>query len=234
MAQIRQGGAVMARYGSEFDGLTADEFDTNVTGTTWRSRDNLGGYVAGQLSRDTPYRFRSGAVSRWPVVYISHRDDIRIDHLDDAVRIAKFFLEIDEGCLTYGYCIEKGDGDLDGWDWSRLLAGLWTGGRLRKAIERIEDEHGARFLARKSQGDPVHFADGPDGAAEPLWDEAHPSWIDVQERVERLSGVPHDWCCEVYIVKQMSKQQAVDAGMAVADPITDLMKALMPLYTASV
>jgi hypothetical protein len=224
----------MARYGSEFDGLTADEFDTNVTGTTWRSRDNMGGYVAEQLSHDTPYHFLSGAVSRWPVVYLSHRQDIRIDHLDDAARVAKFFLELDEGHLFYGYSIEKGDGDLSGWDWSRLLAGLWTGSRLHRVIEGIEDEHGARFLARKSQGDPVHFADGLDEGAEPLWNELHPSYVDVKERVERLSGVPGDWRCEVYILKQMSKQQAVDAGMAVVDPITDLMKALMPIYTASV
>lgn len=158
-------------YGEAFIGLQESDFKTSTEGTTWRSRAGLAGAVASKASEGIPYTLVSWSIYRWPVAFLTHREDYAMAAFEMGSRKAKYTLEIDEDHLYYGFYIEKGDVLLDHeWDWPRLLHRLMGNGSLRSVIATAEKEHGTRFIGRMSRGkERFHFANGLDLGAQSLW-----------------------------------------------------------------
>lgn len=80
--QVRQQAVEEARYqhgyGEDFTGLRETDFKRNTESTTWRSRRGLAGQVSrllSQASMDPSYTFVSWAIYRWPVAFLTHRED---------------------------------------------------------------------------------------------------------------------------------------------------------------
>jgi hypothetical protein len=223
-------------YGEAFVGLKEAEFKTSTEGTTWRSRAGLAGRVALLASEGTPYTFVSWSIYRWPVAFLTHREDYEMAAFEMGTRKAKFTLEIDNHSLYYGFYVEKGDMLLDHeWDWPRLVQRLSSNEALRNILICAEKEHGARFIGRQSQGDErFHFANGPEMGSQSLWDEQVASNLSIDERLAALQEIPIDHWGEIYVIGTMQKQHAIELEIDVAKPITEMFKALLPIYEAAV
>jgi hypothetical protein len=223
-------------YGAAFTGLKASDFKTSTEGTSWRSRAGLAGRVALVASDGTPYTFVSWSIYRWPVAFLTHREDYLMAAFEMGSRKAKFTLEVDDDYLYYGLYVEKGDEPMDHvWDWPRLIRALKSDETLRSTMVAAESEQGASFIGRMSKGDEhFHFANGLEMGAESLWDESQASSLSVEERIAQLESIPDDHWGEIYVVAQMPKQNAIDLGVDVAKPIARLFQVLLPLYEAAV
>jgi hypothetical protein len=223
-------------YGTDFTGLTSSDFKTSTEGTNWRSRAGLAGQVARFASKGTPYTFVSWSIYRWPVAFLTHREDYSMAAFEMGSRKAKFTLEVDDDYLYYGLYVEKGDEPMDHlWDWPRLTQALKVDKALQSVLVAAESAHGAGFIGRMSKGDEhFHFANGLEMGAESLWDESQPARLGVDERVAQLESIPDDHWGEIYIIARMPKQDAIALGVDVARKVAGLIEALLPLYEAAV
>lgn len=223
-------------YGEGFSGLIDADFKTFTEGTTWRSRQNLPGRVARILSEGTHYTFVSWAIYRWPVAFLTHREDYEMAAYEMGTRKAKYTIELDEQNAYYGFYIERSDGPMDAtWDWPRFMAAMRSNATLLKVVEQAEAEHGARFVGRMPVGEErLHYANELDTGGRSIWDERSMASYSVEQRVDWLAQMPEDRRGEVYIVAHMPKRQAIDAGLGVADAMAALLRHLLPVYRASV
>lgn len=223
-------------YGQDFVGLTKSDFKRSTEGTTWRSRQGLAGRVALLLSAETPYTFVSWAIYRWPVAFMTHRDDYAMAAFEMGARKAKFTLEMDEQLAYYGFYIEQNSGPMDHtWDWPRLINALENSSQLQAAIAQAENQHGARFIARYSRGDAhFHYSNGVEMGAMSLWNEERSAEKSVGERLDLLRSIPDEHWGEIYITGAIPKYAAIQAGFSVADKMAGLMRTLLPIYRASV
>ena len=110
-----------SKYGAKFKGFKESDFKKNVTETNWRSRSCLGGAVTERLSSDK-FNFNSWAVSRMPAI---HWADVKHRGRDDILLQAKFFAQVDENYLYYGFYIERSDNPTDVKnDWNTFISWL--------------------------------------------------------------------------------------------------------------
>ena len=223
-------------YGIDFAGLADSDFKTNTEGTTWRSRRGLAGQVALLLTPNSGYNFVSWAIYRWPVAFLTHREDYYMAAFELGTRKAKFTIELDESNAYYGLYVEGNIGTLDNvWDWTRLLPRLRQQNDLQAAIDSAEVEHDVRFIGRSSPGrETFHFADGLSKSAESLWNEEDPSSFTVLERLGHLEKIPKSHWGELYLLATMPKQEAVRSGVKIAFRIAEVMRSLLPVYTAAI
>ena len=226
-------------YGVDFTGLLPDDFKSNVEGTTWRSRRNLAGQVARLLSAESAnptYTFLSWAIYRWPVAFLSHRENYKMAAYNMDAHKAKFTVELDEHNAYYGFYIERGLGLLgQSWDWPRFWKALNEQPELQELIAALETEHQARWLGRAiSDADPFHFANPPAKGCRHLWDEQNPHHYTIAERLRLLAAVPADEWIDLYLVVTTPKEEALQAGVQFANTIANVMKLMLPIYTAAV
>ncbi len=151
-------------------------------------------------------------------------------------RKAKFTIELDDKSVYCGLYVEGISGTLDGaWDWTRLLPRLKSQKSLRDIIEVAESRNDVRFIARTSVGEETHhFTDGLTKSATSLWDEGDPAKLRVEERLRRLEEIPINHWCEFYLMAEIPKQEALQNGIKIAHRITDVMRVLLPIYTAAI
>lgn len=223
-------------YGEGFTGLQEGDFKRSTQGTTWRSRRGLAGLVSLLLSDGTPYTFISWSIYRWPVAFLTHREDYSMAAFEMGSRKAKYTLETDEKDIYYGFYIEKYDEPMDAtWDWTRLMAAFKRDPSLLVVIQEAERQHGVRFLGRHSyRTEHFHFTNGIEKGSKPLWDEARSTKIPLSERLTLLENIPPNYWGELYILGATPKYEAVQAGLSLADSIAAAMRALLPVYRAAV
>lgn len=223
-------------YGEDFSGLVDTDFKTNTEGTTWRSRRGLAGRVAQLLSPNSDYVFVSWAIYRWPVAFLTHREDYSMAAFELGTRKAKFTIELDEKGVYWGLYVEGNSGAIDGtWDWTRLLPRLRDQQSLRDIIEIAESRHNVRFIGRTSIGEETHhFTDGLAKSATSLWDEAGAARLSVEERLRRLEKIPTGQWGEFYLMTEIPRQEALQDGLNIAHRMTEVMRVLLPVYTAAI
>lgn len=235
----RQDAAANARYqhgyGEDFAGLTTADFKTNTEGTTWRSRRGLAGQVARLLSADTEYTFVSWSIYRWPVAFLTHREDYYMAAFAMGTRKAKFTIELDEQNVYYGFYIEKGFEPLDDkWDWLRLTSAWKNKTLLQDAITGLEGNHQARFLARATQNmKTAHFASDFPAGMYSLWNEQNPTILSVADRWQKLLQVPSNEWVDLYLLASIPKAEAISAGVHVAHTIARVLRDILPVYAAA-
>ncbi len=222
-------------YGDDFAGLEASDFKTSTEGTRWRSRRGLAGHVALLLTPNTPYTFVSWAIYRRPVAFLTRREDYRMAAFDMGTRKARYTIELDERNVYYGFLIEGQGGNMDqSWDWLRFLPAVRDNTDLQTTITDVETNHGARFLARVSNGQGTfHFADGLEKGAVPLWDEQNPAGYSLVDRLSRLEAIPDGQWVEVYLMATTTREAALRAGMQISHNMATVLRAMLPVYTTA-
>ncbi len=221
------------RRGCKFHGLQDNDFQRGTAGTSWRARDALGGLLAKMISGTTGSEFESFSIYRRADVHIA-----RIDRFVEERRLreAKFVFLLDAAGASYGFYVEKNSGPMDNtWNWLKFLTALENDSalqqKLQPAMEQmqlhwdvfVQGEGG--FVARV---EPVR-----DGLTWKLEHEEKAEEITWSEFTGRLKGIDPDHWCDLYLLANTGKKQAIDAGVDIAKPAVEVYRVLLPLYNAS-
>ncbi|GBC63707.1 hypothetical protein DENIS_4705 [Desulfonema ishimotonii] len=211
-----------SRYGSGFSGMELSDFKKDVKGTTWRNRNCLGGAVTNRLTPG-PYAFNSWAIYRSPEIQWA---DTAHRKRDSRWLQAKFFAEIDEASLCFGFYIERADNDQKS-DWTPFMSWLendgneeWLISTLSEHDLRIYDPNGAIPGAITSFNGKWRLSDGGNHQEIPALNRF-------------LHELPGNKRVDLHIGKKVDKDEAIARGETLADDISMVLNTLMPLYEAA-
>lgn len=230
-AHEKQHSARAGRPLISFTGLQDSDFKKRIEGTSWRGREGLGGLVAQQLSTLSGEPFESLAIypqSRF-FVYPPHLPMIS---QQDGVKLPKFEVRLDVEYLHYSFHIEKSDGPMDGaWYWLRFLELLGTGS-WQKRVSKVMVDRGLHWH--------LHFEAGFDAFDNPLPEERFEVHTFAEGRrfstfahfLTFLRELPARQWCNLYIARQMPKEEAIKLGINVSRPISQAFNDLVPLFVA--
>jgi len=209
-----------------FDGFMEADFSKKVAGSSWRSQKALGGAVSGQMDGGS-YRFNSWAVSRMPMV---HWADVDHRGADEIQFQAKFFAQVDEERLYYGFYIERSDKEDDPRkDWNGFLLSL-------------KDPHRESWLKEVASANGLSLYDPKKRCA--FEGRIHPTetgWrlekkgeeTEIPSLADFLEQVPDDKWLDLQICKQVDKAEVIEKGEQIGEDIARLFEILMPLYQSS-
>ncbi len=214
-------------YGELFKGMQDIDFQDDVTGTHWRSREQLGGAVAKAIA--APF-----TVDSWSIY---HRAEV---HWADRSRYptrtawlqAKFAAATSQKGLWAGFYIELSDKpEDDRSDWDRFLAWLLHGGETMLA--QVASERGLIIRDKKSPS--VSFP-GRITYTGGQWQLNKRTGDAVQVPCLHafLSGLNQDEWLDLLIIKYYSKADAITLGANIASDIGGLFTALLPAYEAAI
>ena len=220
--------------GLAFQGLEEHDFKRGVAGTSWRSRKNLGGMLAQRMSDTTPHFFQSYAIYRRAEVHIVRP---AYYHSDTRWRETKFVFDLDEQCARYGFYIEKNDGPMDDtWHWLHFVSALdkdkGLRGEVKAAMDNLNlhwevyvwDDGGLIAEVRVAQDGLIWDWQDTDKAEDISWDDF----------TKRLQGIETQKWCDLHLCARMIKDKAIGLGIQIVDPVTEVYRALLPLYEASI
>jgi len=224
----REGGKGLA-----FQGLQDHDFKKGTAGTHWRARTHLGGLLAQRMTNKCGYLFQSYAIYRRAAVHIAQPSyyDSKLKR-----RQAKFMFQLDPDGATYGFYIEKNEGPMDDtWDWPRFLNALSRRVRVREQVEEAARQLGLQWAiyVPPDGGLIAQVRASPTGWTWEPQEGDDPEEIDWAAFRRRLRAIETEKWCDLYLCASMGKQDAIAAGVEIADPVTEVYRALLPLYEAS-
>jgi len=222
------------KRGQNFEGLQSDDFQKGVAGTSWRSRGSLGGLLARKMSNTTSQEFQSYSIYRRAELHIAQPGHY---HKSIRWREAKFVLKLDSERARYGFYIERSDEPIDHtWDWQRFIASLGGDKALQRSVSRamteIDLHWDVHFEGETLLVAQVRAADG--GLRWEPADETDSETMSWSDFAARLSDLRLGSWCDLYLCKYMAKDDAIVAGVGLADEVRRIYEALLPLYQASV
>jgi hypothetical protein len=216
-----------------FEALQDNDFQKGVAGTSWRARTGFGGALAQQMSDATGQVFQSYVSRGRAEVHIArpacYQSKTKRQH-------ARFVFQLDAEGATYGFTIEKNDGPMDDtWHWPTFLAALSGQPRLRQGVESAMRELELHWEVYVGAGGDLtaRVQPSPTGLT---WE-----WEDtgVSEEIlwpaftQRLQDIDTKEWCDLYLWTSMAKSDAIAAGTGLVDTVTQVYRALLPLYEAS-
>jgi hypothetical protein len=206
-----------------FEGLTEEDFAQKVSGTTWRTRQGLGGAVRVSPESDAQ-DIRSWAVSRKPMV---HWADIEHHNIKGRASQANFFAAIDDADLTFGWMLERSSRahEEDG-DWQAFLNWLRDAVNEDWLKKTVADQNlkVAVFRNGAQTPDTVMAVDGQWRVDDPEQGEA------LQSLADFLEALPVGAPLDVQIAERLSKEDAIARQSQIARDLERLFTALLPLY----
>ena len=225
----RQGG----QRGLEFQGLQDHDFQKGVAGTSWRARTSLGGLLAQRMSDTTRHFFQSYAIYRRAEVHIAQPT-----YYDTETKWqqAKFVFELDSEGARYGFYIEKNEGPMDDtWHWPNFLGALESEPKLRQEVEFAMRRLGLRWevYVWDDGGLIAQVRALPTGLTWEWEDRAEVEEIQWPAFIQRLRDIETEKWCDLYLCTSIVKDLAIASGIQLVDTVTEVYRALLPLYEAS-
>jgi hypothetical protein len=219
------------RRKSRFTGLRDSDFQSGVKGTSWRARTGLGGLLAEKLSEKTPYDFQSYAVYGRPEAHV-----VLPDYYDagERERYAKFCFDLTAGRARYAFYIEKIAGAPEAGQWANLLQALEGNEELQDDIDESMRQLTLHWEIFVGEDEETPIARVEAGEDDLVWQEDDDSEeIDWATLVERLRALPDDRWHHLYLGDRLSKEEAIEQSVQIAELATDAYRLLLPLYEAS-
>ena len=207
----------------EFPGFTPTDFKNSASGTTWRSRYQLGAMVTKKINAP-PFVFSSWAFQNKPEMHVQ---DIKHHRLSTPDYLAKYFVRVDQDSLHYGFRVARPEHNDDSTDWDAF----------RRWLALPENEQLVHSIATRDDltvSDRAHPRSGVLRASDDGW------YTDVggqeQDR-ETLAACIDDFSdaepFELEIAATMAKNDAMACGRDIATNIAALFTRLAPLYKAA-
>ena len=226
---VKGRGKVPSTYGELFTGLRNEDFKWDVTGTHWRSRDQLGGAVAKGIETTVP-------MNSWSIYKRAqvHWADWRKYPKESAWLQAKFVVFLDESGLTAGFYVERSNKPEDSRaDWDGFVSHLAAGGEaaLREVmalrdltLRDLFPPSDGRFDGAIRVNDGVWLRTLQDGSKDVL----------EQDLPAFLSNLPKDEWVDLFIGKHIPKEDAIALGIGIATALSTFFTDLVPFYEASI
>jgi hypothetical protein len=209
-----------------FSGLQSEVFQNKISNTKWRSRQQLGGSVAAQLSFDR-FNFNSWAAASRNEIHwadTSHWKSKKIPHA------AKFFARADETSFSWGFYIERPDATgSESADWEAFIQWLrhpendqWLREVAHQEGLEVYDAHKSCFI----------------GVIRPREADWGVEGSSVRKSTDALGACIDSWMAtawlDLMIAKRIPMAEAIGQAENIADDIAALFGHLLPLYEAAV
>lgn len=214
-------------FGESFTGLRAEDFSDDVTGTHWRSREQLGGAVTRLLLCAEP--FNSWSIYKRPEV---HWASVARYQTDNPWLLAKFFTRLRDDSVFYGLYVERSNepgANRD--DWMGFCRWIEQPGHSRWLHETLRVTNAV--LTQPYQ-DATHLAFyGSVTATDEHFihesgTETHTFGID--ELAAFLAAFPEDKWLNFFIAKRIPRAAAIAEGAHIASVLADFFNILLPVY----
>jgi len=214
-------------FGESFAGLRPDDFKNDVTGTHWRSREQLGGAVSRLLNGRAP--FNSWAIYKRPEI---HWASTRRYQTENPWLLAKFFARLQEESILFGLYIERSDDpdvDREDWihfrEWTKLPGhSKWlhevlsaTDSVLTHPYPTTENQAFSGTITAKN-GQFVHES------------VAATCTFEIEDLPNYLAGFDEVKWVNFLIGKRLSRDEAITEGAHVAAVLSAFFNALLPVY----
>ncbi len=225
----RQGG----QRGLEFQGLQDHDFQKGMAGTSWRARSSLGGLLAQRMSDTTRHFFQSYAIYRRAEVHVAQPTYY---DTETKWRQAKFVFALNPKSAWYGFYIEKNEGPMDDtWHWPNFLGALESEPKLRQEVELAMRRLGLRWgVDVGADGGLIAQVKAlPTGLMWEWEDRAETEDIQWPTFIQRLRDIGTEKWCDLYLCTSIVKDLSIAAGVRLVDTVTEVYRALLPLYEAS-
>ena len=215
-------------YGAGFNGFVDSDFKNNVTGTTWRSRDSLGGAVSKLLPSETFY-FISNAVYRVPMTQwadLHHR--VRVD--SDASEQAKFYVQTSEKNLQFGFYIEHtAESSSSKKDWNNFIQWL-SKEENEKWVNKLSEQNGLTVKIDEWYLEEM-ISDLLIKPKKEMWEKDNKK---IDSIIPFLKELNSEHWMGLYIFSDMKKETVISKNKGIAKDIAEIFELLMPLYKASI
>jgi hypothetical protein len=220
--------------GGQFHGLQEHDFQRGTAGTSWRARENLGGLLAQVMSDTTKSLFQSYAIYRQAEVHIVQPAYYVVEERR-RWREAKFVFRLDTQGANFGFYIEKNWDTMDGtWDWLNFLKALEDDTFLQQKIQAAMLQLQLRWEACIHRDDELDaVVEATQGGLRWRENQKEAESITWSAFVERLKAIETEKWCDLYLLAHMPKDRAIALGAGIAKPVTEVYRALLPLYVAS-
>ncbi len=220
-------GSTPAWMGRSFSGLQASDFADDVTGTRWRSREQLGGAVARLLSSREP-------MNSWSIYRRAHVHWAAISRYgsERAWLLAKFFFSVLEEGGTFGYHVERssepGDSKVD---WLNFVKWLAVDKQVAWLHRLTTDQGLTIFDPYPELGLSFTSTIRPHGDG---WLVERPGHSDqvlkLCDLADHLEGLDTNTWVNLVIGKRCPAEELIAQGAGVASTLADCFNALMPVY----
>ncbi len=208
-----------------FSGFAPTDFKKSASGTTWRSRSQLGASVAQKIDT-TRFQFNSWAFGNKPEMHvqdIKHRGHSATDYQ------ARFFVRVDYKALHYGFQVVRPDNkEGASTDWNAFSGWLTQqeNGQMLRTIA-VKDNLTVCNLTRPSSGTLLASDDGwrTDESGRKPSEEALTAYI---------NDTPETRPFDLQLAATIDKSDAVARGLDIVEDIAQLFTRLLPLYQAAV
>lgn len=210
---------------SVFPGFAPTDFKKSASGTTWRSRYQLGAAVTQKIDT-TRFNFNSWAFGHKPEMHVQ---DVKHHGHAAAEAQAVFFVRVDQETLHYGFQVVRPDNnDGAGTDWeafSKWLA-LPENDQLLRSIAAGDNLTACNRTTPSS----IALSASDDG-----WRIENNGQSSARETLSAyIQDTPETEPFELEIAATMDKSTAVAGGLDIAKNIAQLFTQLLPLYKAAV
>jgi hypothetical protein len=216
-----------------FSGFTPKDFG-DMAGSTWRSRDTLGGLLSHQLGR--PYQ--SWGVRRRLELHLAR--EMHYDFYRPRL-FAKLFVYT-QSDLAFGFYVEapaKTQDDVHVYaHWRNFRDQLQENPAMREALMSAMEKHDLvmadyyRPETGGALGCQFAFREGRLQQREP----ERPDWQDatVEQLVQRIARLPQDEWVDLHVYKTIEQEKAIEMGDAVVLAILSVLRDLVPVYEMTV
>ena len=213
------------REKTAFAGFAPTDFKNSGSGTTWRSRSQLGAAVAQKINT-TRFKFNSWSFGNKPEMHV--QDIEHYDHSEPDYH-ARFFVRVDRQALYYGFRVARPDSKGGAsTDWNAF----------REWLTQRENEEMLHAIAFKDNLTVYNFTRPSAGAllvADGGW---HTDGSGRQPCKEGLTlyinDTPETRPFDLQLAGTLAKDDAVACGLNIVGNIAHLFTRLLPLYQAAV
>ena len=208
-----------------FSGFAPTDFKKSASGTTWRSRSQLGAAVALKIDT-TRFKFNSWAFGNKPEMHvqdIEHHGHEATDHQ------ARFFVRVDQHALYYGFTVARPDNKRDAsTDWNAFSG--W--------LTRQENEQMLRIIAVKDNLTLCNLTSPSSGflmASDDGWRTDESGRQSSKEGLSvYIDNVSETRPFDLQLAATIDKSDALACGLDIVEDIAHLFTRLLPLYQAAV
>lgn len=214
-------------FGEFFRGLRREDFSDDVTGTHWRSREQLGGAVTRLL--ESKEIFNSWSIYGRPEVHWASVSRYGLNHPSLQ---AKFFARINQEQILFGLYIERSDKRTDYQDdWIKFLS--WC-----ESPENLHWLHAAMLnskavLTNPYEGWPDLSFNGTMEATEQgfSWNQGGANTNVARDALpEVLKSLPADSWLNIVLGCLLARGPAIAEGERIASTIAEWFNTLLPVY----
>jgi len=210
---------------STFTNFALTDFKKNASGTTWRSRNQLGTAVTQKINT-TKFEFKSWAFGHKPEMHI--QDINQHGHAANDYQ-AIFFVRVDQHSLCYGFRVarpdNKGNASTD-WD---AFSGWLTQHENEQMLHTLSVENNLSVCNRTSPSSGTLMASDDGWRIEKIGQQP-----DKKTLTAYINDTPETEPFDLELTATIDKNDPVACGPDIAENIAQLFTRLLPLYQAAV